>query len=373
MFKAKILAQDYFVFGNGKPFNAGENVFRFNDVIILNTHIYSALKKRFSSLNINFIGIHKFLYNTFYFPFPIDYIYYLSKHGIPKPIANIKIPNIEILKEDDFRIYLKGEHFKGEFGITSLKTKRLKIWRKDKHNLKKVKEKLNSLKEFKILSIKLETGLEIDRKTNTAKEGNLYIESRSYFSSEKGYVDIDIIVAFSGKSKKSFDKNDYIVDFAGESKTAQIFIDEIEEFNELSLPEEDIKEKIKENQYFKIILLTPTNYPPKIEGAELVAQLIGKPIAFSGWFNVYDDGKKIDSFPSRLFKLIPAGSVFYYELKDESKLDDIFDKYWLKPAFFVKEYPYFEEKEEENPQSKEKIKINPLGFGLSIIGVAQVE
>jgi CRISPR-associated protein Cmr3 len=88
---------------------------------------------------------------------------------------------------------------------------------------------------------------------------------------------------------------------------------------------------------------------------------MGKPIVFGGWFNVYDEDKKRDNFPSRLFKLIPAGSVFYYKLEDENKLDKIFEKYWLKPSFFVPDYPYFE---------KSAYGTNPLGFGLSIIGVA---
>lgn len=127
----------------------------------------------------------------------------------------------------------------------------------------------------------------------------------------------------------------------------------------------NIKNKIIETKYFKIVLLTPTNYPPEIKGAKLIAQITGKLIPFSGWFNIYDNSsKKIDGFPSRLFKLIPSGAVFYYKLEDERELEKIFDNFWLKPAFFVKEYPYFERLENGT---------NPLGFGLSIIGVANIE
>jgi CRISPR-associated protein Cmr3 len=65
--------------------------------------------------------------------------------------------------------------------------------------------------------------------------------------------------------------------------------------------------------------------------------------------------------------------VFYYKIdedivKDSSRLErflnNLFSQYWLKPAFFVPEYPYFEKTEDGT---------NPLGFGLSIIGLAQVE
>jgi CRISPR-associated protein Cmr3 len=74
------------------------------------------------------------------------------------------------------------------------------------------------------------------------------------------------------------------------------------------------------------------------------------------------------SFPSRLFKIIPQGAVFYYRIKDKQNIDEfldrLFDRFWLKPAFFTEELPYFEKLEDGT---------NPLGFGLSIIGVADVE
>jgi CRISPR-associated protein Cmr3 len=208
-----------------------------------------------------------------------------------------------------------------------------------------------------VIKTNISPNIEIDKSTRTTKEQMLTFKKVNEFEENiKIFVDVDI----------EDDTNKSYTLVGGETSVGLIEKIQSDEIIFRNRIKRNIKRKILETKYFKIILLTPTNYPPKIDGAELIAQLIGKPIAFSGWFNVYNEKskEKIDSFPSRLFKLIPAGSVFYYELTDENKLDDIFDKYWLKPAFFVKEYPYFEKLEDET---------NPLGFGLSIIGVAQVE
>ncbi len=364
MYKAILKPQDCLILGNGKPFNAGENIFRNMDNLILNTQIYSILSKIFKNVRLTSIVFYKNFDDTLVFPFPLDYVYFYSKNKILKPIFPIKQPEIRFINDNNLKEYLKGEHFKEKFNLKSLT--RLNLLKKDKEKVKNLKEDIEeTLKNLNRLSINLnsfETGITIDRRNRTAEESKFYIEERIYLSTEKGYEDIDILVIFNTEEKLK--DGTYIHTFGGESKTVKVYIEQTNNFESFNSLKDEIKSEIQKTNYFKIILLTPTNYPPKIEGATRIAQLTGKPITFSGWFNVYDKNKKIDSFPSRLFKLIPAGSVFYYKLEDESKLDEIFEKYWLKPSFFVPEYPYFEKIEDGT---------NPLSFGLSIIGVAKVE
>ncbi len=374
MYKAIMKPQDCLILGNGKPFNAGENIFRSVDNLFFNIHIYSILNRLFKDVRLNSIIFYKNFDDTLIFPFPLDYIYFYSKDKILKPILSIKQPEIKFIDDSNLKEYLKGKHFKKKFNLKKLNKLNI-LKNNNKDELKSLKEDIeNTLKNFNSLNISynsFETGIKIDKKNKTTGEGNLYIEEKIYLSSEKGYEDIDIFVLFETKEEPQH--TTYIHNLGGESKTIKILIEQTNDFNEFFSLENEIKNKIQQTKYFKIILLTPTNYPPEIEGAERIAQLTGKPIAFSGWFNVYDKEKKIDSFPSRLFKLIPAGSVFYYKIDDEITKDDkkleeftekLFKNYWLKPSFFVPEYPYFERAEDGT---------NPLGFGLSIIGVAKVE
>jgi len=354
---------DRLIFGDGRPFNSGENTFRTSINNIFNIPVYSFIKKFFNgNPELEFIGLAK-KGKYFIFPFPLDLNYklvYERERFYLKPFNKDKIKEYKYLNLRIYKNYLKNE--KIDNFVETIKNNAY--------------EALFSTNSF--------VGIQLDRQLRTTQEGKLYFEnflsltknsdSINSFKMEEYYLYVRLK---QSKNKVNIEK--YLVLLGGESRLAKL-----ESLNENLISKnfknnfvEDIKSKIQKTKYFKIILLTPTNYPPEIEGAKRIAQLTGRPIAFSGWFNVYEDkeedSKKIDSFPSRLFKLIPAGSVFYYKIDDEITKDDkklkeftekLFDEYWLKPSFFVPEYPYFE---------KAKDGTNPLGFGLSIIGVAQVE
>ena len=343
---------DKLILGDGRPFNSGENTFRIHFNEILNIPVYSLLKNTVEQEpKIEFIGIVR---NKKYimFPFPLDIFYklvYKYNRFYLEPLSKEKIKEYKYLNLRMCKKYLKNE------------------------KIDNLKDTLKNNAYENLFNINFKVGIQLDRRTRITEKSKLYFESFYYLANNKNLNNKLKLTDYYIYVRLNKDVNlQYKLGLLG-GETQLIRLEKPEQDlirkNFEKKLEDDIKTEIKKTKHFKIILLTPTNSPPEIEGAKPIAQLTGKPIAFSGWFNIYEDkynlnSKKLDSFPSRLFKLIPAGSVFYYKLEDESKLEEIFRKYWLKPSFFVPEYPYFEKTEDDT---------NPLGFGLSIIGVAQVE
>ncbi|NWF75603.1 MAG: type III-B CRISPR module-associated protein Cmr3 [Nitrospirae bacterium] len=101
---------------------------------------------------------------------------------------------------------------------------------------------------------------------------------------------------------------------------------------------ENIKKKIAQNNHFKLVLTTPAIFKKgwipegidsntmqgAINGIELklISACLGKPVGIGG----YDFVK---NHPKVMKKAVPAGSVYYFELK-EGAVDSLFDRLWLK-------------------------------------------
>ena len=333
---------DVFI-GNGKSINKGETFLGGDqEFYLLPTPFYSAFREKIN-------GIFLFYKRSILMPIPKDIFSYKEKNE--NFLGNYKIKLIEDRKLIKPGIE-KNQKIKEIEGFIA--------YNKFSEYLKtgKLSKKSKFYKISDLIKTKVKPNVAINKSTKTVEESMLF------FKNVKEFVE-DLFVLLDLNTDKV---NEKYLCIGGENSIG--LISKIEK--EIDIDKTSIKEKIKGNNYFKIIILTPTNYPPDIDGAKRVAQLTGKTIAFSGWFNIYNDDKKI-SFPSRLFKLIPAGAVFYYKINDEivrdnkkleEFLENLFNKYWLKPSFFVPEYPYFEKTEDGT---------NPLGFGLSIIGIAQVE
>ncbi len=337
------LYSDIFM-GNGKSINKGETFLGgAQEFPLLPIPFYSTFKKKINSLFL-------FYKNSILVPIPKDIFSYKENGDYFLGVYKIKIRGVRKFLEPILERKQKIKELEGFLPYNKF-NEYLKTG--------KISEKSKYYKTSDLVKTKIKPNVEINKSTKTVEESMLFFRNFNEFI-ENLFILVDL---------DTYNVDEKYLCIGGENSIG--LISKIEKG--IDLDKAFIKEKLKITKHFKIILLTPTNYPPEVEGAELVAQLIGKPIAFSGWFNVYNGNKKIDSFPSRLFKLIPAGSVFYYKInddiaRDEKKLEDflekLFNNYWLKPSFFVPEYPYFEKASEG---------INPLGFGLSIIGVAQVE
>jgi CRISPR-associated protein Cmr3 len=325
---------DVFIFSDGKPFNKGEETFRESVFFINPIPILSfANKLTKNKFNIQFISLIKD--NTLYFKVPLE----IKKLKYRQNLITPKLKTIDetyITKEDithilDYETEEKMEDLSGYIDVDTF-VKYLKG------------EDLKSIENLVRINSEIRTGIELSKTTRTTVEGMLYSQNFVRFPENLGfYVKFD----------KEIDTDFFTL--GGEGKIFKT--EKVQENLTKSLEnvKDEIKTKIKQKKIFKIILLTPTNALPKIEGAKLVAKVIGKPITYSGWISHYKDELKTSVLPTRIFRLIPEGSVFYYQLEDESKLEEIFNKYWLKPAFMIKEYPYFDTN-------------NPSGFGLTIIG-----
>jgi len=329
----KLKPFDVFIFGDGKPFNASEHTFRQGSFFINPVPILGALNKYTGKkLNIDFLALGKD--KNACFKVPVEIKREKSTKRIITPV--LKKISEAVTPIEDLKYILDYQ--------TSEKMESFNTYLKDEEFIKYLTgEDFQITEENTITPIpEIRTGISIDHKTKTVKEGYLFTQI-FYRLPEDAY--------FLVKTEDM--ENLETVSLGGEGKTAKVFKLDTNIIEKLEKAKEKIKEQVKKTKLFKIVLLTATNKVKSIEGTQIIAKNLGKPIVFSGW--IKKDGK---SFPTRLFKLIPEGSVIYYKLEDEAKLDEIFDKYYLKPAFFEKEYPYFDIK-------------NPSGFGLSIIGIVK--
>ncbi len=350
MRKYLITPFDVLIFGDGKPFNAGEQHNREGDFFLNPVPFVGAFNKNTNlKTGLRFLSFYDEGKESFLFPVPLDIGF--EEDG---EIINsfLKKSDKDFISSDELEFFVEFDTDKkmkvgGRYiNIQGLKNYLLgkKLDKKDIYDL-----------FGDIIEKEIRTGIEIDRTTRTTKEKMLFFQPFIRFSQN-----IKFFAEFDKNFAELDEKKDFLT-IGGEAKVVNVSTTDKSPAVLFENIKEDLKNKIQETGCFKIILLTPTNYPPKINGAELVAQLIGKPITFSGWYNIYkENNKKSDSFPTRLFKLLPEGSVFYYRLVDENKLDEIFNNHWLKPNFYVHELPYFD-------------KANPIGFGLTIIGTVKTE
>lgn len=336
---------DVFLFGDGKEFNKGEQSFRQGSFFINPIPILGALNRETDKkLNINFISLEKG--GKLYFKMPLDIKVTKPKtdgtgdYIKPKIEKTNCITNKEIEyilnfdtkeKIQDINMYVSQQIFK-DYLTNNLK-------------LPKNKEEIDSIKLYS----ELRSGIEIDHESRTAKESMLFFQFFTRLEDGAGFfvntnTDINVKWLKIGGEGKGFkvEKSDNLLSFFDDIK-------------------EKTKSEIMKTKAFKIILLTPTNSIPEIQGAELVAKIVGKPITYSGWFSFVEKNveKKVNGKPTRIFRLIPEGSVFYYKLTDISKVEEIFNRFWFKPSFYVKEFPYFD--------------INrPAGFGITAITYTQI-
>jgi CRISPR-associated protein Cmr3 len=327
---------DVFIFSDGRPFNKGENLFREGRFFLNPIPILSfANKITKEKLNIEFISLIKD--DKLYFKVPMEIKKIKYQNNIVMPVLKklkqsfISKNNIDYILEyqntdkmEDINSYMDIGSFINYLKGESLNT-------------------INSLLQF---YPEVRTGIEINHGTRTTVKSMLFSQV---------YLRFPDNVGFFVKFNKDINTDFFTLGGEGKlfmAKKTQDYTKTLEEIKT------DIKQKIKQSKIFKIILLTPTNKIPEIQGTKLIAKMIGKHITYSGLLSFYKEKVDEKVLPTRLFRLIPEGSVFYYKLEDESQVDEIFQKYWLKPSFFTKEYPYFDLNK-------------PSGFGLSIIGTVR--
>jgi len=331
---------DILIFGDGKPFNAGEQHNREINFFLNPVPFVSAFNK-YTGLKtgLNFLSLYDKQKQDFLFPVPLDIGFEENGEIIT---SSLKKSNDDFVSSEEIDFFIEFKtNKKMKVGGKYINTEGLKNYLIgediDKNNIYNL--------YGKILETEVRTGIQIERISRTTKEKMLFFQPFIRFCEN---------FKFFVKYKQDIDKE--FLTLGGESKAVNVFPIFQNSVDSLKEIKASVKEKIEKDNLFKIILLTPTNYPPEIEGAKLIAKVVGKHITYSGWINWL----KEKGFPSRIFRLIPEGSVFYYRLEDKNKLDEIFENYWLKPSFYIHELPYFDRK-------------NPIGFGLTIIGAIHLE
>lgn len=205
-------------------------------------------------------------------------------------------------------------------------------------------------------------GIERDYKTLTSKDNMLYrINMRRFQSRYQDMSDLGFVMDYQCNEKLP---ENGLLKLGGEGKS---FTYERSSHNPDPLATEkdmgDLKEKIRSSRAFKLYFATPAifengwlpkwihkntgknTYNAEYESLsfELKTAAVGKPIAMGGW-----DMKNNIPKPTR--QAVPAGSVYYFKVSDESCVDTI-----------VKTFHY---KNISDYQAEE-------GYGLCFVGVVE--
>ncbi len=206
-------------------------------------------------------------------------------------------------------------------------------------------EDMNYISFDDIITVEDKIGIKIDSKTKSAQEGYLY--KTHYIKMAKDIYNELHFVIDVGCDDFCFPEEG-LLKLGGEGKVARVTVlDENPSFIKGDVIE-DIKSKIDETGYFKLILVTPAffreGWKPDLESlgvhAELVSANIGKPISIGGW--------DMDAnCPKTMSKAVPSGSVYYYRLLDGAA-DELMEKVYTRGVSY---------------------KRSNEGFGISLIGV----
>jgi len=206
--------------------------------------------------------------------------------------------------------------------------------------LGKAPEKIIEAKE--IYQTEERTGIRKSRSTRSVETGGLY--SIEYFRMKE---DFGFTLDVAG-TKLLPDSG--ILRLGGDHRSANYFKSS---WNDIDT--KTIKDKISKDKHFKLVLLTPAifnqgwlpngvdshTFEGTINGVKvkMTGACVGKPIGIGG-FDI------VKEMPKPMKKAVPAGSVYYFELKD-GNIDSLFEKLWLKSIS--------DEKAQE-------------GFGITLIG-----
>jgi CRISPR-associated protein Cmr3 len=177
----------------------------------------------------------------------------------------------------------------------------------------------------KLFQTEERTGIQKSRKTRSAETGRLYSVEYFRMSESSGF-------AVEVENTKLLPESG-ILRLGGDNRSARYSSGAWKE-----IQVDEIKNKIAETKRFKLALTTPAIFKNgwlpegidsntmqgQINGVEvkLISACIGKPVGIGG----YDFVK---NHPKVMKKAVPAGSVYYFELKEDNG-GSLFEKLWLK-------------------------------------------
>ena len=238
---------------------------------------------------------------------------------LPWSYRGLRVESFEnyYISEDELKLYLLGEKI----------------------------EKSNLLKKDEVYKIEKRPG--IWREDRVTKEGMLYFADYVRVENDFGIIEE---INFSDNNNVEIDDIGTFY-FGGQTKVAKYEKIDIDPFENLNRIKNIIKDKINRYKNFKILFLTPVYLKDQynliddvlLSKSELISMCIGKPLVIGGW----DLAK---NQPKIARKFIPAGSIYYFKLKNNEYLTDKeFDKFWLKSIL--------------------KDNFNQYGYGITLCGV----
>jgi len=152
-------------------------------------------------------------------------------------------------------------------------------------------------------------GIKIDSKTKTAQENYLYRIDLTQFKEDWSFlIEYECEVDFPKEG---------ILKLGGEGKSAKYsIIDKPIGLKSIELYREQIREKLENNNYFKVFFKTPVffenGWRPKQEG--LVCANVGKYISIGGW--------DMETKKSKVMKrYVSAGSVYVFKKNGKAKFE----------------------------------------------------
>lgn len=323
---------DTLFFRDGKPFTMGEETWADSNLLPSPSVIYGTLRTAIATQNdISFdtladnteLGLNDFsVKNIFYridtlkgavnvLPLPLDLVEYDKEDNIKEAeqkekLYEVKPLDIKVFKSiaSKSKAFLKYSAVAKDFEqVDGLENGLILISEFEKYLL-------SELSDNKTLAHKLTDFIESEPKlgigredlTRTSDDGSLYRTDL------KRMKDFEIGVSFDSITYNEFSP---LVRLGGEGKIVNIS-------SKTGLPTRIARKPIVfHNNRFKIYFATPTiliNGQPDLSrlgiNAQLVAACIGKPLSIGG-FNMKSGKAK------PMYKVVPAGSVFYYESENE--------------------------------------------------------
>lgn len=339
MYNYVLRPMDLIMLGGPSPFNSSEQSFRVSEKILNPIPFFGALRKEAEDIKIRFLSFvieNDIGKKDFLFPIPFD---------IRKIVTSRKEKKYKdgTLMKSDFISNSEDNYWIsfGEEKVYREENEYIDSNTMENYLLGVLKDNFSTYVPFKA---EKRVGIKIKHPQRTTDEGYLYFEE---------YLRLEKNVSFYIKTNSKLSGK--AVKLGGESRIAIVKRtdnDVIDEFVNVDC----VQEKIIKNGFFKLILLTPTNSACEISGAKMIAKIVGRPYIYSGWLRKGDK-----AFPSRLFKMIKPGAVFYYQIENGDRagfVERLFEKFWLKPSLFTPDFPYFESIDGNNP----------ICLGLTIIG-----
>lgn len=321
---------DTVFFRNGKPFDMGEDNWAEGQFFPYPSVFYGAIRSAFFASNpdlidsigrpsdptVNFqiTGIFLAQSGNIFVPAPLDLVR-------EKNDSDGRFSEISFIEKSDVQCYMNYPYplipF-SESDVEALPGSFISIDGLKRYFARRGSIRLKEMDEFAKNEPKIGVGL--DRRTRSSREGKLFRVGmrrfRQKYNTKEGDIE-ESYFAVSYTGLNPFPGN--LVKLGAEGKVARI-----EKMPNVELP--SLSQSVRQLKYFKLILLTPTIFQngsiPSLENllpdikVELMTAFVGKPEAVGGW-------DLLNRKPKEMVKAVPAGSVYYYEIKSHHTVDDV--------------------------------------------------